>query len=565
MRMKMKFEKRRTIDYNNSTSQRPLKIYSIIPLNIFQTWHSLDLPTKMKENLELLKRQNPEFKHYLYDDNMCRQFIKDNFDEEVLYSFDKLKPGAYKADLWRYCVLYIHGGIYLDIKYRCRNGFKLIELTDKEYFVRDRPQGGSNGIYQALMVNLPYNSILLKAIKQIVNYCKNNTYTNFTSLCVTGPGLLAYLVSIKVIESSLLYFTGDMIVFDNNKIMEYYPGYRIEQLSKQKTSHYSSMWRTKDIYNYPILKSRRNIDFSKTKIIYNKKVYSSTLFIIEISSNKYLVNRRWINYKYDEISGFKHEIPSVWWSLNSRFYVDEDLNVISDEVFLKEKNITSQKGRGIGLEDLRIFKNADKYYYIATNSLVQQVSSSSYNISQESFELKRNIILPSFYDTKNSKRPEKNWSFVEYKNELHVVYYWHPLQLGKINYENNTLNIAEIKYDMPEYFEDARGSTPGYNHNNELWFVLHKSQMFQMGGKTHWHYQHFMAVFDTNMNLLRYSELFKLGEHPIEFCIGLIVKDKEIIMSYSLKDTESIIAIYDKQYIETDIRWYIHTRNITVN
>ena len=105
MKMKKKMKKIRTIDYKNSTPQRPLKIYSIIPLNIFQTWHSLDLPTKMKENVELLKRQNPEFKHYLYDDNMCRQFIKDNFDEEVLYSFDKLKPGAYKADLWRYSVI----------------------------------------------------------------------------------------------------------------------------------------------------------------------------------------------------------------------------------------------------------------------------------------------------------------------------------------------------------------------------------------------------------------------------------------------------------------------------
>ena len=62
------------------------------------------------------------------------------------------------------------------------------------------------------------------------------------------------------------------------------------------------------------------------------------------------------------------------------------------------------------------------------------------------------------------------------------------------------------------------------------------------------------------MNLLRYSELFKLGVHPIEFCIGLIVKDREIIMSYSLKDTESIIASYDKQHIETDIRWYIHKK-----
>ena len=77
----------------------------IIPLNIFQTWVTLDLPPKMKRNRKLLIKQNPEFNHYLYDDAMCRNFITKYFSAEVVYTFDKLKPGAYNADLWRYCVL----------------------------------------------------------------------------------------------------------------------------------------------------------------------------------------------------------------------------------------------------------------------------------------------------------------------------------------------------------------------------------------------------------------------------------------------------------------------------
>ena len=100
-----------------------------IPLNIFQTYHTLDLPPRMRKCVDKLIQNNPEFTHHLYDDNDCRQFIKDNFPLNVVQAFDKLIPGAYKADLWRYCVLYIHGGIYLDIKYNCANKFKLIELT----------------------------------------------------------------------------------------------------------------------------------------------------------------------------------------------------------------------------------------------------------------------------------------------------------------------------------------------------------------------------------------------------------------------------------------------------
>ena len=56
---------------------------------------------------------------------MCREFIKNNFDLDILNAYDILKPGAFKADLWRCCILYIYGGIYLDIKYGCFAGFKL--------------------------------------------------------------------------------------------------------------------------------------------------------------------------------------------------------------------------------------------------------------------------------------------------------------------------------------------------------------------------------------------------------------------------------------------------------
>ena len=82
----------------------------------------------MAKYVELLKEQNPEFEHYLYDDDDCRNFISKHFDEEVVEAFDLLIPGAYKSDLWRYCILYVTGGIYLDIKYKPIYGFKLIEL-----------------------------------------------------------------------------------------------------------------------------------------------------------------------------------------------------------------------------------------------------------------------------------------------------------------------------------------------------------------------------------------------------------------------------------------------------
>ena len=48
---------------NKQNSNFPLQmnkknIQSVIPLNLYQTWYTLDLPPKMKENVELIKQQN---------------------------------------------------------------------------------------------------------------------------------------------------------------------------------------------------------------------------------------------------------------------------------------------------------------------------------------------------------------------------------------------------------------------------------------------------------------------------------------------------------------------------
>jgi phosphoglycolate phosphatase-like HAD superfamily hydrolase len=174
-----------------------------IPLNIFQTWHTKELAPGMRKAVDEIKFVNPEFKHYLYDDIDCRKFIEEYFDSKVLFAYDNLVPGAYKADLWRYCVLYVYGGIYLDIKYVCESGFKLFELTDKEYFVLDKPNSkiglstwvpGKKGIYNGLIVSKPNNIILLKAINKVVFNVQNGIY-GINDLYPTGPGLLGLFFS----------------------------------------------------------------------------------------------------------------------------------------------------------------------------------------------------------------------------------------------------------------------------------------------------------------------------------------------------------------------------------
>ncbi len=225
---------------------------SIIPLKIYQTWYTKDLPPKMKENIEYLKLCNPRFEHYLFDDNDCREFIKNNFDIAILNAYDSLIPGAYKADLWRLCVLYINGGIYMDIKLKCINGFKLIELTESEHYVKDRHLPLT--IYNALMVCQKNNPFLWKAICKIVFNVQNKFYGE-DPLHPTGPLMLGKIIlnnKLKLNIDLKHYEGGGYLIYKNIFVISTeYPEYNTERnntyISINK-KRYDIMWNERNIY-----------------------------------------------------------------------------------------------------------------------------------------------------------------------------------------------------------------------------------------------------------------------------------------------------------------------------
>lgn len=255
----IKKEKIKTIKYyikNRQNFKLKENYDSIIPLDVYTCWHTKDLPPLMKQNYEKLISDNPEMNFHLYDENECREFIKIHFHMYVLAAYDGLIPCAYKADLWRYCVLYINGGVYIDIKYSCTNGFKFIALTEKEHFVRDRPE---NCIYNALIVCKPRNLILFNCIHHIVNNVKNKFYGKDV-LSPTGPRLLGLFFSKKERKQMEMYFENSTangrdnyyIGYNNGItdiiILKIYDEYRAEQSQYQKKSYYANLWNEKKIY-----------------------------------------------------------------------------------------------------------------------------------------------------------------------------------------------------------------------------------------------------------------------------------------------------------------------------
>lgn len=181
---------------SNPPPQRPElpKNETPIPSIIYKTGptDSKYLDTTLLNLFQQTETDNPGYKIEYYDDVRARQFIENNMDREVLQTYDSLKPGAYKADLFRYCVLYVNGGIYGDLtqKYLVPIDSLVDRERDRLVIVRDLFDVlcWKNGIQISFMAAVPGLDIFRKAIDEIVY---NVTHKNYGRSCldVTGPSL----------------------------------------------------------------------------------------------------------------------------------------------------------------------------------------------------------------------------------------------------------------------------------------------------------------------------------------------------------------------------------------
>ncbi len=164
-----------------------------IPRNIFQTWKTKNVSDDFKYLIETWKTNNSNYSHFLFDDDDCDEFIKKNFDDNIYNAYCRIIPGAFKADLWRYCVLYIYGGIYVDVDTICLTSIDSFINEDIEFMtpidLNNCPHYGTYNLFNCFIASVPKHPILMDCIKRIVYNVENNIVP-FSNLDFSGPGLL---------------------------------------------------------------------------------------------------------------------------------------------------------------------------------------------------------------------------------------------------------------------------------------------------------------------------------------------------------------------------------------
>lgn len=225
---------------------------SRVPKILWQTWGTHPLPVHMAKTVDALKAAHPDFQHVLMDDAQCLRFIQQHFPITVEHAFRQLVPGAYRADLWRLCVLYTIGGVYIDIKFKPVKSFSFHSMLDGPHFVEDLPSGNVKGIYNACMIAPPGDVRLHRMIQQIVENVRTRYYGK-CGLEPTGPQLVVKFIpanSPDVTMKLLKRPHRHCVICDRQGkwLLETYPEYRQEQRAHQLEPHYGELWQKKAVY-----------------------------------------------------------------------------------------------------------------------------------------------------------------------------------------------------------------------------------------------------------------------------------------------------------------------------
>lgn len=217
------------------------------------------LPKPMKEAMNTFKEKNPEYEHKLYSGKDCEKYIKKHFDEKILKTYLKLKPYSYRADLFRFLVVYNEGGWYSDSKQVCYQSIDKLQIG-RDFVVSLDASINPNCLFTAFFGSVPKHPILKKCIDMIVFNVEHEHY-GLDCLYPTGPGLFMQcavdylrkypekcLIGMHIIDNQKQSFICfDKQVFIKHKYNSPPEGGIYSDIPGG--NNYGEMWRSWDVYN----------------------------------------------------------------------------------------------------------------------------------------------------------------------------------------------------------------------------------------------------------------------------------------------------------------------------
>lgn len=89
------------------------------PLSLWQTYKNRTPVAPAVPLIRSWRERNPAYEYTFFTDDDIDAFMAKHFDSATVAVFRALPIGVMRADMWRYAVLYVNGGVYADLDTEC--------------------------------------------------------------------------------------------------------------------------------------------------------------------------------------------------------------------------------------------------------------------------------------------------------------------------------------------------------------------------------------------------------------------------------------------------------------
>ena len=449
-----------------------------------------------------------------------------NFEQAIIYYQKRCQVGGWIEEVWssKYQIgncyyqlgkesdsLFYWLEAYNHIPERVESLYKIIQYYRKK---------GQN--HASLLFCLKAMDILkLNQDNSKRLFCENEIYSHLIYVEYT---IIAYYCNIRNIDKEVV------------AILNVCPSESVSDQLLKNMKFYNQLLQPDNVINFTSKLSHKIHD---KKVLFNS---SSGSIIPNSDDNGYLFNIRYVNYAIVD-GNYIYDTNVI--TINKCFTLDNTFHIVKEHVFQADTTVNRCI---LGVEDVKLFRDTETNQVLFVGQTHH--ANNKIGIVSNVYDLNRDLLeLTEYNQTFANTNCEKNWVFVNYNNSTHIIYSWNPLKIGKLNPTTKLFDVICEK-PTPSIFTRVRGSTPGYSFGNEVWFIVHV-----VSYETPRHYYHMLVIFDKNLENIRYSAPFKFEGVCIEYCVGLVVEETRVLISYSTMDNTSKLGLYNKTYLRSLVKY----------
>jgi inositol phosphorylceramide mannosyltransferase catalytic subunit len=168
-----------------------------VPAIIHQVWLNKDdrapgVPDKYVPKINRMKSMNPGYEHRLWDTKKANELFQSPVLQRWKTFFERsLVLHIEKCDFLRYAVLYMYGGVYVDVDFDCILPFDTVDMRkrefmwvlDHQYWTHNVKYVGEKPVYNGFLASSPRHPIF----KDLMDFIMFSYMPDRLVMCSTGP------------------------------------------------------------------------------------------------------------------------------------------------------------------------------------------------------------------------------------------------------------------------------------------------------------------------------------------------------------------------------------------